>query len=112
MAGLVFAALAGWVTSEAVTIWLGAVFKVRLKLLVPAAKAALAGNAALISLELIPTVSVTLVTRFQLASTALTVTLNALPAVSTLGVPLLPLALPGSAVSPGTNNCNLLKAPA
>ena len=50
-------------------------------------------------------------TRFQLASTALTVTLKALPAVSVLGVPVLPEALPGEALSPGTSSCSLAKAP-
>src|SRR5215813_3755559 len=111
MAGLTFALLAGCVTSEAVTVWLGALFNVRLTLRVPAASAPLAGNTALVSLELIATVSVTFVRRFQLASTALTVTLNAVPATWPLGVPVLPLAVPGAAVSPGTSNCNLLNAP-
>src|SRR6185503_10260615 len=58
------------------------------------------------------TTSVTVVTRFQSASTALTVTLNAVPAVWALGLPVLPVALPGEAVSPGTRICNLLNAPA
>ena len=50
--------------------------------------------------------------RFQLASTAWTVTLKALPAVSAPGVPVLPKVLPGAAVSPGTSNCSLAKIPA
>src|SRR5436190_5780197 len=45
-------------------------------------------------------------TRFQLASTALTVTLNAVPAVRAVGEPVLPVAVPGAAVSPGISNCN------
>ena len=56
------------------------VLKVTLKLCVPPANAALAGKTALVSDEVIPTVSVTLVIRFQFASTALTVTLKAVPA--------------------------------
>ena len=51
-------------------------------------------------------------TRFQFASTALTVTVNAMPAVRALGAPVLPVALPGDAVSPGTNNCSFANAPA
>ena len=57
----------------------------------PATSAAFAGSAALASLEVMPTVSVE-VTGFQLASTALTVTLKAVPAVCALGVPVLPVA--------------------
>src|SRR5207248_100639 len=73
--GLVLAVLAPSVTSEAVIVQLPSVFSVTLKLLVPAARAVLAGRAALASLEVMPTVSVTVLTTFQLASTALTVTL-------------------------------------
>src|SRR5258708_21341834 len=57
------------------------------------------------------TVSLVLTT-FQLASTAFAVTLNAAPAVWADGVPVLPVAVPGAAVSPGANNCNLANAPA
>ena len=46
----------------------------------PATSAALAGSVALASVEVMPTVSVEL-TGFQLASTALTVTLKLVPAV-------------------------------
>jgi len=53
---------------------------VTLKLFVPTERAALAGRTALGSLEVIETVSLVLI-KFQLASTALTVTLNALPAI-------------------------------
>ena len=48
----------------------------------------------------------------QFASTALTVTVRAVPAVWAVGVPVFPLAVPGAAVSPGTNNCSFVKAPA
>src|SRR5215212_5381394 len=83
-----------------------------LKVLLPATRAALAARLALVSLELSATVSVTVLTRFQLASTALTVTSKALPAVRALGLPLLPLAVPGAAVSPGRRSWSLVKAPA
>ena len=52
------------------------------------------------------------VTRFQLASTALTVTLKAPPAVCADGVPVLPEAVPGAAVSPGIRICSFANAPA
>ena len=83
-----------------------------LKAFVPDARAAFAGSVALLSLDAIPTVSVTLVTRFQSASTARTVTLKELPAVSAVGVPILPVAVPGAAVSPGANSCSFTNAPA
>src|SRR5260221_9099088 len=66
---------------------------------------------ALASDEVNPTVSVIVLTRFQLASTALTVTLNGVSDVSAVGVPVLPVEVPGDAVSPGTNNWSLAKAP-
>src|SRR5262249_14729998 len=49
---------------------------------------------------------------FQFASTALTITLKAEPATWVEGVPVLPEAVPGAAVSPGTSSCSLLKTPA
>src|SRR5439155_25168056 len=55
---------------------------------------------------------VTVLTTFQLASTALTVTLKAVPAPAEAGTPSLPVALPGAAVSPGTSSCILAKVPA
>src|SRR5438876_219720 len=104
MAGLVLGVLEGWLTSEAVTDVLPAVLSVRLEVFVPATSAALAGKMALVSDEVSPTVSVALVTRFQLASTPLTVTLKAVPAVCAVGAPLLPVGVPGAAISPGTSN--------
>src|SRR5439155_16590186 len=62
------------------------------------------------SLDVIPSVWV-LLTRFQLASTALTVALKARPDVRAVAVPVLPVAVPGAAVSPGTSNCNFTNAP-
>ena len=79
--GLVLAVLLPSSRSVAVIVALPAVFKVTLKVCVPALKAALAGNVALASLAVMPTVSVTVLTRFQLASTALTVTVKLAPAV-------------------------------
>src|SRR5437763_494869 len=57
-----------------------------------------------------PTVWV-LLTRFQLASTALTVAVNGVPAVWAMGVPVLPVAVPGAAVSPGSSSWSFAKAP-
>ena len=64
---------------------------------------------ALASLDVIVTVWV-LLTRFQLASTALTVTVTGEPAVCVVGVPVLPLTVPGAAVSPGIKTCSLAAA--
>src|SRR6266516_4909090 len=75
IAGLVLAVLLPSVESAAVTVQLPAVLFVRDKDLVPDTKDVLAGNTALESLEVRPTVSVAPVIKFQFASTALTVTL-------------------------------------
>src|SRR6266567_5026777 len=111
MAGLVLGVLEGWLTSEAVTEALPAVFRLTLRISVPLSSGPLAGKLALLSDEVRPTVSVALVTRFQLASTPFTVTLKALPAVCAVGAPVLPVALPGEALSPGARTCSLVKAP-
>src|SRR5439155_6104225 len=111
MAGLVLLVIAVCVTFEAVKVQLPAVLLVTLKVLVPAVNAALGGNPAFVSVEVILTVSLVLTT-FQLASTALTVRVNGEPAGCGLGVPVLPVGVPGAAVSPGVSNCNLAKAPA
>ena len=78
--------------------------------MLPLTNAVLAGNAALRSLEVIATVSLVF-TAFQLASTAFTVTLKAVPAIWAEGVPVLPEAVPGAAVSPGASSCNFANAP-
>src|SRR5258708_36462498 len=96
MAGLLLPVTPVCVESEAVSVALPAVLRVTLKLLLPLDNCAPAGKAALGSLEVRPTTSLVLTT-FQLASTALTVTLKALPAVWAEGVPLLPVA--GSAAA-------------
>lgn len=99
------------VISVAVMVAVPAVLSVTLNVCVPPLSAALAGKVALLSLEVMPTVSVAL-TRFQFASTALTVTLNAAPAVRAVGVPVLPDGVPGAAVSPGINSCSFANGPA
>ena len=81
VAGLVFAVLLPSLMSVAVKVALPAVLAVTAKVLVPATRAALAGREALASLDVIPMVSVTVLTRFQFASTAFTVTLKLVPAV-------------------------------
>ena len=111
VAGLVFAVIAPFVTSVAVNVGDDAVFGVTEKVLVPATSAAFAGSAAFGSVDVIPTVSVD-ETGFQFASTALTVTLNAEPAVCADGLPVLPEAVPGAAVSPGNRSCSFANAPA
>ncbi len=53
------------------------------------------------------------VTGFQFASTALTTTpLNEVPAVCAVTLPLLPVAVPGAAVSAGRRICSFANAPA
>src|SRR2546427_662259 len=94
--GLVLAVIAGCVASDAVIVALPAVLSVTARIFVPKIKAALFGNIALLSEEVITAVSVTFVTKFQNASTAFTVTLKALPAVCAFGVPVLPLPFPGA----------------
>src|SRR5437867_3782011 len=76
MAGLVLAVTPVWVMSEAVTVLLPAVFNVTSKVCVPATNAVLPGRLALESLEVMPTTSLVAI-KFQLASTALTVTVKA-----------------------------------
>ena len=88
-----------------------AVLSASVKLFVPATSAAGAGGVALVSLVLSATVSED-ETGFQLASTALTVTVKLPPAVCALGVPVLPLAVPGAAVSPGRRTWSFAKPPA
>ena len=97
--------------SLAVTVALPKVLRVTLKLLLPPASAALGGKLALASDEVMATASFVLMT-FQFASTALTVTLKAVAALWAVGVPVLPVRLPGAAVSPGARICSLVNAPA
>src|SRR6266536_475615 len=111
MDGLVLAVFVLSVMSLAVSVCEPPVLSVTLTVRVPADNAPLAGKVALESVEVMPTACV-LLTRFQLASTALTVALNAAPAPWAVGVPVLPVAVPGAAVSPGTSNCSFTNAPA
>src|SRR5437870_832301 len=110
MDGLVLGEMAVCVRFEAVIVLVPPVLNVRLRFCVPATNAALLGGSALVSVQVMPTMSLVLTT-FQLASTALTVTLNAVPAVSAVGLPVLPVELPGDAVSPGTSSCSLANRP-
>src|SRR5207237_2029572 len=81
------------------------------KVCVPPFKAAFAGRMALLSDEaVIPTLSATVLTKFQKASTAFTVTLKGTAAVCAAGVPDLPETVPGALDSPGASNCSLTKA--
>src|SRR5439155_641334 len=100
----------GFGMSLAVTVGAPAVWSVTRKVWWPADNAALTGSTALVSEEVMPTVSLVL-TRFQLASTALTVTVKAVPAVWAVGVPLLPVELPGTGASPGARICSLVNVP-
>src|SRR5438034_1187403 len=109
-AGLVPAVLAPSVRSEAVKVREPAVLNVMLRVWVPETKGTFGGKPALPSLDVIPTVSVTVLTVFQKLSTALTVMLKAAPALCAVGVPVLPVAVPGAAISPGTNSWSFAKA--
>src|SRR5204863_10198617 len=102
MEGLVEEVFVPSVMSAAVKVKLPDVLKVTLRLCVPAANAVSEGRDALASVAVMRTVSVMVLTRFQFASTALTVTLKAVPAVRAVGVPVFPRLEPGEAVSPGT----------
>ena len=110
--GLVDCGIDGLVMSEAVTVALPTVRSVMLKVRVPAENVALPGKVALLSEEVSPARSVTVLTTFQLASTAFTVTLKVVPAVSAPGVPVLPVPVPGAAVSPGVRSWSFVNAPA
>src|SRR5437899_10489652 len=110
MAGVVDGWIDGWVLSDAVRVAVPEVLSVTLRALLPLTRLVLAGRAALASDDVKATVSLVLTT-FQLASTALTVTVKAVPAVCADGVPVLPATLPGEAVSPGVSSCSLAKAP-
>ena len=112
MDGLVFGVLELSVMSVEVIDAVPAVFKVILKFFVPPTRGAFAGKPALASVAVIPTVSVTELTMFQFASTAFTTRLKPVPAVWANGVPVLPIAVPGAAVSPGASNCSLANDPA
>src|SRR5258708_6875079 len=83
-----------------------------LKLLVPVGRGATGGSDSNGSVEVMFMVLGTVAATFQQASPELTVTLYPVPALSALGVPVLPLDAPGAAVSPGTSNCSFTNEPA
>src|SRR5437899_2825178 len=112
MDGLVLGLLPLSTMSVAVRVKLPLVLKKTIKACVPLVSGEFAGRLALLLEEVILTMSLALTDWFQLASTALTVTLIALEAICATGVPVLPLAVPGAALSPGTNSCSLANAPA
>src|SRR5690242_15943102 len=114
MAGLVKAVLVPSVISVAVKVQppAVAVLKVTLRVAAPELSGVLAGRVMLEAEDVSAKVSLTELTKFQFASTAFTVTLKAVPAVCAVGVPVLPVLVPGALVSPGANNCSLAKAPA
>src|SRR5437773_6161044 len=112
VAGLLDCWIDGLVRSDAVSDWVPTVLSVTPKTLVPEARAALAGSVTFGSLEVIPIVWETLVTTLQFASTALTVTLKAVPAFWASTEPVLPFAAPGAQASPGTSSCSFARAPA
>ena len=110
--GEVFAVFKGSVTSEAVRACGPGVLNVTGSTTVPASRGVSAGKVARPSVEVMATVSVTVSMRFQNSSTAFTVTPNATPTGRSVGVPVLPVTVPGTAVSPGASSCSLEKAPA
>ncbi len=112
IAALVLAVFVPSVVSLAVIVREPEVFNVTLNVCVPDTRDAGDGSPALVSDEVSATVSAAVATTFQFASTPFTVTLKALPAVCPLGVPALPLLVPGAAVSPGAKSCSLANAPA
>src|SRR5439155_18163552 len=85
------------------------------KVMLPAVAPLSSAMAAFVSVLLMVTLGVALLTRFQLASTALTTIplAIAVPAVCAVGVAaVLPVAVPGAATSPGKRICSLVTAPA
>lgn len=106
--------LAVFVPSElsvAVTVRAPAAFIVTGNVCVPFTSAAAAGRVAFVSLELMLTVSLTPVIKFQFVSTALTVTVKLAAALWPVGAPVLPVAVPGAADSPGARTCNFANGP-
>ncbi len=112
MPALVPAVFVPSVTSLAVSVCVPAVRSSTENVPLPADSAASAGSTAAPSLELRWTTSLTAPATLKKASTACTCTSKAAPAVCDEGVPVLPLAVPGAAVSPGTSTCSFVKAPA
>src|SRR5712675_2048987 len=100
------------VRSVAVTVFVvPASLSLTLNCLVPAANGVLVGKVAKMSLELNAIISVAVFTRFQLSSTALRVTLNAVSGAGFVGVPVLLVVVPGAADSPGVRINSFVNAP-
>src|SRR5262245_41527857 len=91
------------VRSWANTVKLPAALKVTEKVPLPPDRAASGGSVALPSVLRICIRFETELTRFQLESHARTVTVNGTPSVCARGVPVLPLAVPGAGLSPGSS---------
>ena len=99
-------------TSVAVTVQTPASFSATSKVWMPPARAALAGSVAPASLEVSATTSVTVLMKFQLSSTARTVTVNGTSTDWVSGAPVLPVGVPGAAVSPGSSTCSFVNSAA
>src|ERR1051325_2565675 len=99
-------------TSLAVSVFVPTELSVTLNCLAPATNAAFAGSVASASLDVIATTSVTELTTFQLSSTAFTVALKGVDGTCVLGDQILPLAVPGAELSPGTKTCSFVNASA
>src|SRR5262249_23805497 len=109
--GLVFGVLLPSLRSAAVIVKLPLALKENVRFVVPAASAVAGGRVAVVSVELRPTVSLTVFTRFHCESTALIVTGKEPATVWPLAVPVFALTVPGAATSPGTSNWSLLNGP-
>src|SRR5688572_13364966 len=101
MPGLVCPRIEPFVRSATVSVWVPTVLRVTFNERNPFTSAPLTGVLAAPSLEVMRTLSA-LGTWFHQASVDHTLTANACPALCDDGVPVLPVALPGSAASPGT----------
>ena|SRR6516162_1368708 len=112
MLGLVLEAIVPFEPSLTVRVPVPDTLNMTLNVPVPALNGAPAGRAQDDPVEVNCTVSLAMFTGFQLASTALTVTLKGVAAVCVDGVPVLPVPVPGAAVSPGTRICSLTNVPA
>src|SRR6266576_2658093 len=104
MVGLVAGLFELSLASLAVTVAEPREFRVIFRFCVPATRLALAGRTAATSLDVREIKSVTAVTLFHHASTALTVIAKFSPAICCKAVPVFPLDVPAAANSPGTNN--------
>jgi hypothetical protein len=94
------------VVSVALTVCDPAVFKVTVNVCLPLTSAKLAGKPAAPSIDLNATTGVAPGATTQFPSTAFTVTVNGVPAVSGVGLPVLPAIVFGAFVSPGSNICS------